>query len=178
MNISEVKKLIEGASYEEKVEVLETICRRAGDCVENGYLGSSVTNISYDEFGHVEFESDNLTNNVTTQSRGSVLDESVIIMQVQEVKDNKLYQLYSWNTLGTSYTYFAFDSMAALKQAYFAVKKANQGFLAENLDSNLQELGISYRDIMNVKVAVKVQAVQTQTEEVVQTTQNELLTSF
>lgn len=177
MNISEVKKLIEGASYEEKVDVLETICRRAGDCVENGYLGSSVINIAYDEFGHVEFESDNLSNNIVTKSKGSVLDESVIIMQVQELKDNKMFQLYSWNIVGTSYTYFAFDSMAALKQAYLAIKKANKGFLAENLDSNLQELGISYRDIMNVKVAVKVQLIQIQSEEVMQTTQKELLTS-
>lgn len=178
MNISEVKSLVAGASYEEKLAVLETICKRTGDCLENGYLGSSVTNISYDEFEHVEFESENLTNNTTTQSCGTVLDESVVIMQTQELKDNKLYQLYSWNLEGTSYTYFAFDSKAALEKAYTAIKKANKGFLAKNLDNDLQELGIAYRDIMNVKVAVKVQQVQTHEEEVVQTTCNELLTSF
>lgn len=178
MNISEVKSLVEGASYEEKLVVLETICKRAGDCLENGYLGSSVENISYDDFGYVEFQSENLTKDATTHSCGTVLDESVIIMQTQELKDNKLYQLYSWNLEGTSYTYFAFDSKAALEKAYEAIKKANKGFLAKNLDNDLKELGIAYRDIMNVKVAVKVQQVQTQEEEVVQTTHNELLTSF
>lgn len=178
MNISEVKNLVEGASYEGKVEILETICQYAGDCLENGYLGSSVANISYDEFGRVEFQSEHLSEEGITKSSGAVLDNSVIIMQVQESHDNRLLNLYSWKCDGTGYTYLAFDSKAALEKAYMGIKKANMGFLAENLDSNLQELGITYRDIMNVRVAVKVNQVQSQEEQLNESTQVEMLTSF
>ena len=42
MNISEVRDLLEGASYEGEIEVLETIWNYVGDSVLNGYLCSSV----------------------------------------------------------------------------------------------------------------------------------------
>lgn len=156
MNISEVKKLVEGASYEEKVDVLETITERVGDCVEIGYLGSSVSNISYDEFGNVEFQSEKKAKDIVTKSSGTVLDESVIIMQVQESDTSRLLQLYSWKKDGSKYTYLTFDSLLALEKAYCEIKKQNKGFLAENLDADLQDVGVSYRDIMDVKVAITV----------------------
>lgn len=156
MNISEVKNLVEGASYEEKINVLEDIAERVGDCQEIGFLGSSVSNISYDEFGKVEFESEKVSSDVITKSKGVVLDESVVIMQTQESDNSKLLQLYSWKIDGSKYTYLTFDSMLALEKAYNEMKKCNKGFLAENLDDDLQEIGISYRDIMDVKVAIAV----------------------
>lgn len=156
MNISEVRKLVDGASYEEKVDVLETIAERVGDCLEIGFLGSSVSNISYDEFGNVEFQSEKKTKGVVTKSSGAVLDECVVIMQVQETCVSRLLQLYSWKKDGSKYTYLTFDSILALEKAYNEIKKCNKGFLAENLDADLQEIGVSYRDIMDVKVAIAV----------------------
>ena len=156
MNISEVKNLIEGASYEEKISVLENISQRVGDCPEIGFLGSAVSTISYDEFNNVEFHSEKMVDGSVVKSNGSVLQESVIIMQVQESDDSKLLQLYSWKLDGSKYTYLTFDSFLALEKAYHEIKKCNKGFLAENLDDDLQEIGISYRDIMDVKVAIAV----------------------
>ncbi len=178
MNISEVKNLVEGASYEEKVEILEMIYERAGDCQENGYLGSGVANISYDEFEKVEFQSEKATNDMTISSTGAVLDNSVVIMQVQVSNDSKLMQLYSWKCDGSSYTYLTFDSMAVLEKAYTEIKKQNKGFLAGNLDSDLQEIGIAYRDIMDVKVAVKVQEKVLEEQEVETLDFERLQTSF
>jgi hypothetical protein len=57
MNISDVKKMLIGASYEDELEVLESIYEYAGDDVMNGYLGSSIMTVSYDSFGKVEFDS-------------------------------------------------------------------------------------------------------------------------
>ena len=65
MNISEVRTLVEGASYEEKITILEDISERVGDCPEIGYLGSSVSNISMDENGKLEFQSEKNTNDET-----------------------------------------------------------------------------------------------------------------
>lgn len=156
MNISEVKNLVEGASYEDKVEVLETLYERVGDAVEIGYLGSSVSNISYDDNGIVEFQSENRNGGLKTISTGAVLDDSVIIMQVQESSCNRLLQLYSWKSDGSKYTYLTFDSLLALENAYKEVKRQNLGFLAECIDEDLKKLGISYRDIMDIKVAIAV----------------------
>ena len=77
-------------------------------------------------------------------------------MQVQESGNSKLLQLYSWKLDGSKYTYLTFDSFLALEKAYLEIKRCNKGFLAENLDSDLQEVGISYRDIMDIKVAISV----------------------
>lgn len=156
MNISEVKNLVVGASYEGKIEVLEELAEKVGDCSEIGFLGSSVSNISYDEYGKVEFESEKYGQDIITKSTGAVLSDSIIIMQIQNGNDSRLMQLYSWKLDGSKYTYLTFDSELVLKKAYDGVKKTDKGFLAENLDNDLQELGISYRDIMDIKVAVNV----------------------
>lgn len=156
MNISEVKNLVAGASYEEKICILEELAETVGDCPEIGFLGSSVSNISYDNYGKVEFESEKYGQDIITKSTGAVLSDSVIIMQVQDSKDSRLMQLYSWKLDGSKYTYLTFDSELVLKKAYDGVKQTDKGFLAENLDNDLQEIGISYRDIMDVKVAIAV----------------------
>lgn len=176
MNISEVKNLVQGASYEGKIEVLEDIFQRSGDCIENGYLGSSVSSISYDEFGRLEFQSEHFENGIIVISSGAVLDDSVIIMQVQENDNSKLLSLYSWKKDGSNYTYLALDSLSALEKAYIEIKKQNKGFLAANLDEDILDIGLSYRDIMNVKVAVGVQ--NQSKEQVNECVQADVLTSF
>ena len=177
MNISEVKNLVEGASYEEKVTILEDICERVGDCPEIGYLGSSVSNISFDENGRLEFQSEKNTKDLVINSTGAVLDDNVIIMQIQESNNSKLLQLYSWQLDGCKYTYLTFDSTLALEKAYCEIKKQNKGFLAGNLDSDLQDIGINYRDIMDVKVAISVPP-RTKNYEVETLDFDKLLTSF
>ena len=156
MNISEVKNLIEGASYEDKVEILENIVERVGDTVEVGFLGSSVSNISYDENGILEFQSEKKICGEKITSTGAVLEDSVTIMQIQENNSNRLLQLYSWKADGSKYTYLTFDSLLAMENAYCEIKKQNIGFLAECIDEDLQKIGVSYRDIMDIKVAISV----------------------
>lgn len=164
MNISEVKSLVEGASYEDRVEVLETIAERVGDTVEVGFLGSAVSNISYDENGTLEFQSEKKTGGIKTISTGAVLEDSVTIMQIQESDSNRLLQLYSWKKDGSKYTYLTFDSLFAMENAYCEIKKQNIGFLAENIDDDLQKIGVSYRDIMDIKVAIAVPQKETRGE--------------
>ena len=57
------------------------------------------------------------------------------------------------------------------------IKKQNKGFLAGNLDSDLQDIGISYRDIMDVKVAISVPT-RNKNYEVETLDFDKLLTSF
>lgn len=157
MNISEVKRLVIGASYEKEIEVLETICEYAGDCVMNGYLGSAVSSISYDENGKVEFDSEYECDGLVTKSTGAVLDSSVVIKQVQEQDSKKYYQLFSWKQDGTSYSYLAFDSEEVLQQAYNGLKNSSREFLDDNISQTLEELGVSFDNVMDVKVAQDVE---------------------
>lgn len=177
MNISEVKNLIEGASYENKIQTLEDICERVGDCQELGYLGSAVSNICYDDLGILEFQSEKVSSDLIIKSTGAILEESVVIKQIQESDSCRLLQLYSWKLDGSKYTYLTFDSKLALEKAYSQMKKYNIGFLAENLDDDLQKMEIGYRDIMDIKVAIGVPEKQ-KTNELEILDFDKLLTSF
>ena len=59
---------------------------------------------------------------------------------------------------------------------HIEIKKQNKGFLAANLDEDILDIGLSYRDIMNVKVAVGVQ--NQSKEQVNECVQVDVLTSF
>lgn len=157
MNISDVKRQVEGASYENEVGVLETICNKAGDVVTNGFLGSSVTNISYDPYGKVEFESENNYGGIETKSIGAVLDDSVIIKQTQKQDNNTYAQLFSWKKDGSSFTFIALDNEDTLNLAYNNIKIRYPKFLGENIEQELNELDIPIDKVMNVKVAQQVE---------------------
>ena len=79
MNISEVRDLLEGASYEGEIEVLETIWNYVGDSVLNGYLGSSVETVSFDEDGRLEFDSRFETEEVLKKHNLPDLDPDLLV---------------------------------------------------------------------------------------------------
>lgn len=153
MNICDVKKLIIGASYEKEIEILENLYNYSGNCVMNGYLGSSVLNISYDKDGYVEFESSHELDGLVTSSVGAVLDDCVIIKQVQQQNEKKLYQFYSWKKDGSCYTYLVFDSSEVLEYVYSSIKKNNVCFLDDNVNNIFSDLGVSFDNVMNIKIA-------------------------
>ena len=152
MNISEVRDLLEGASYEGEIEVLETIWNYVGDSVLNGYLGSSVETVSYDEDGRLEFDSRFETDDVVTLSTGVVLSDSVIIRQVQKHDKGYYCQLISWTKDGKNYSTIVFDNVKTLDKAYNGLKKLSGEFLDDNVSSVLEELEISFDSVMNVKI--------------------------
>ena len=152
MNISEVRDLLEGASYESEIEVLETIWNYVGDSVLNGYLGSSVETVSYDEDGRLEFDSRFETDDVVTLSTGVVLSDSVIIRQVQKHDKGYYCQLISWTKDGKNYSTIVFDNVNTLDKAYNGLKKLSGEFLDDNVNSVLDELQISFDNIMNIKI--------------------------
>ena len=152
MNISEVRDLLEGASYEGEIEVLETIWNYVGDSVLNGYLGSSVETVSFDEGGRLEFDSRFETDDVVTLSTGVVLSDSVIIRQVQKHDKGYYCQLISWTKDGKNYSTIVFDNVRTLDKAYSGMKQLSGEFLDDNVNSVLEELGISFDSVMNVKI--------------------------
>ena len=157
MNISDVKKMLTGASYEDELEVLESIYEYAGDDVMNGYLGSSVMTVSYDSFGKVEFDSRYKNGKYYTNSTGAVLENSLLIRQVQECEDKDFYQLISWKKDGSSYSYIVFNSEDNLEDAYIKLKRSYGDFLDGDINSVFDGLDISFDNIMNIKTEQKVE---------------------
>ena len=157
MNISEIKQMLMGASYEKELDVLETIYEYAGNDVMNGYLGSSVVNVSYDKNGKVEFESKYMNGEFMTTSVGAVLENSVLIKQVQECGDKDFCQLISWKCDGSSYTCIIFDDENNMVNAYEKLKKSHGEYLEENIHQILDDLGISFNNIMNIKTSQSVE---------------------
>lgn len=155
MNISNVRKQISGASYEPQVEILENIYEKAGNCVMNGYLGSAVTNISYDENGLVEFQSQHMVADLITESTGAVLRDSVIIKQVQKKSEIEAAQLFSWKKDGSSYTYIGFTDINSMNFAYNQIKQFYPHYLDGNFAPDFEYLNIPLDSVLSVKCGQK-----------------------
>lgn len=181
MNISEVRKLVEGATYEKQVGILEELCEKTGDCVMNGYLGSSVTNIAYDGLGNLEFQSEHRCGNLLTNSTGVLLDNSLLVKQTQDDGNRRNLQLFSWKMDGSSYTYVAFDNEEVLDMAYEKIRAYYPHFLNEDVDLELAQLQIPMDNVMDIKVSQDVEpliTVQSIVDEACSSNDNQLGSSF
>lgn len=181
MNISEVKKLVEGATYEKHVETLEKLCERSGNCVMNGYLGSSVTNIAYDHLGNLEFQSEHKSGDLLTTSMGTLLDGSMLVKQIQDDGRKRDFQLFSWKRDGSCYTYVAFDNEEVLNMTYEKLKAFYPDFLETNVDLELASLQIPMDNVMDIKMEQEIEPIITpksMVDEAYSSNDNQLSSSF
>ena len=156
MNISDVKNLVSGASYEKEIEVLENIYEYAGDCQMNGYLGSSVLSISKDRKGRVEFDSCFEGEYASFESTGVVLSESVVIKQYQRQDEKVLYQLYVWKKDGSCYSYIAVENDDVLQKLYKGLKKVDCQILDGDIHKILEDVGVSLDEVMDIRTSQEV----------------------
>ena len=140
--------------YQKEIEALENLYNHAGNCVMNGYIGSSIDDISYDEAGKVEFHSVYQKGDLVTVSTGAILENSIVIKQMQTEKKKNYYQMFSWNKEGDMYTYLAFDDQKALDHAYQQIKKQDL-FLGEDTQYDLLQLGVPFDHVMDVRSCQK-----------------------
>lgn len=144
--------MVEGATYEAQVGVLQELCEKTGDCAMNGYLGSSVTNISYDQLGNLEFQSKHRIGNLLTDSTGVLLYGSLLVKQTQVDGNKRDLQLFSWKRDGSGYTYIAFDNEDVLNVAYEKIRTYHPDFLNTDVNLDLEQLQISMDNVMDIKV--------------------------
>lgn len=156
MNISDVKNLVSGASYEKEIEVLENIYEYAGDCQMNGYLGSSVLSISKDRKGKVEFDSFFEGEYASFESTGVVLSESVVIKQYQRQDEKVLYQLYVWKKDGSCYSYIAVENDDVLQKLYKGLKNIDCQILDGDIHKILEDVGVSLDEVMDIRTSQEV----------------------
>ena len=145
---------VDESLYSKEIEMLEMFYERTGNCVMNGYVGSSLDGISYDEAGRMEFHSFYQEGDLKTVSTGALLRDSIVIKQIQLNKRQNYYQLFSWDKDLDTYTYLAFDDEKTLDYAYRQIKRYAH-FLGEEAQQEIVQLGIPFEHIMDVKACQK-----------------------
>lgn len=146
MNINEVRNI----DCNEQLAVLKRLLVNTGNCVMNGYLGDSVSGVSLDEYGNIEFVSRKEDNSVLVESRGAVLSDSVVIRQKQDIKNRTYYQVFSWDLAEDVYTYIAFDDAESMNSCYEKIKKFDVNLCKEDISNKFVELGISFDSIAQI----------------------------
>ena len=153
MKINEASKFV---GYNDKVVeeayVLTKLLSETGDTSKSGYLDDSITGMSLDEFGNLQFESYREKDGRKITSTGVVYNECVLIKQDEKVGSRNYYQIYSWDVANKCYTYISFDKENAMHNCYDKLRKSQVNLHNEDISLKFSELGISFDDIAQVKL--------------------------
>lgn len=153
MRISEVSKWV---GYNDRVVkdayVLTMLLSVTGDSSKSGYLDDSITGMSLDEFGNLQFESYREKDGRVINSTGVVFDDCVLIRQHEKVGNRDYYQMYSWDVSDKCYTYISFDKEKPMTDCFNKLKSTQVNLHNEDISLKFAELGISFDDIAQVKL--------------------------
>ena len=153
MHIMEIKNNVK----DERVKILEDLYRNTGNNCMNGYIENGINNISRDEFNHLYYDSYNISGNLETYSRGTILDDnSIVIKQIQtNNKDKNYYQIFGIDSEGKKYTYLDFESEKAMNEADFRVRRNNTNLCSGDLTESLRNIGVDFDSIGQVRINVE-----------------------
>lgn len=153
MKINEASKYV---GYNEKVVsdayVLTKLLSETGDSSKSGYLDDSITGMSLDEFGNLQFESYREKEGRVIKSTGVVFNDCVLIKQDEKVGKRNYYQLYSWDVNNKCYTYISFDTEEPMINCFNKLRTAQVNLHNEDISLKFAELGISFDDIAQVRL--------------------------
>ena len=153
MKINEASKCV---GYNDRVVeeayVLTKLLSETGDSSKSGYLDDSITGMSLDEFGNLQFESYREKDGRVINSTGVVFDSCVLIKQHEKVGNRDYYQMYSWDVPHKCYTYISFDKESPMTSCYNKLRRSQINLHHEDISLKFAELGISFDDIAQVKL--------------------------
>ena len=153
MRISDVNKYVD---YNEKVVkdayVLTKLLLETGDSSKSGYLDDSITNMSLDSLGNLQFESYREKDGRIISSLGVVFNDCVLIKQQEKVGKRNYYQLYSWDVNDKCYTYISFDNELPMNECFDKLRLSEVNLHNEDISLKFDELGISFDDIAQVRL--------------------------
>ncbi len=154
MNIIDAKGLYSNSNNLEKIEEVCKFYEKVGNNPQGAYLGSTVSDISFDK-GHIEFETIHVASNLETNSTGVLLDNGVLIKQTQKNAKDEYFQIFSWNKDYSKYTYILFDSAIAMEVSFNKIADANINLCDGTLIDKLASLRIPTDAILQVKEDVE-----------------------
>ena len=153
MKINEASRCV---GYNERVVeeayVLTKLLSETGDSSKSGYLDDSITGMSLDEFGNLQFDSYREKEGRKINSTGVVYGDCVLIKQQESVGNRDYYQMYSWDVPHKCYTYISFDKEKAMTNCYDKLRRGQVNLHHEDISVKFSELGISFDDIAQVRL--------------------------
>lgn len=156
MKINEASRCV---GYNERVVeeayVLTRLLSETGDTSKSGYLDDSITGMSLDNFGNLQFESYREKEGRTITSTGVVYGDCVLIKQEEKVGTRNYYQMYSWDVPHKCYTYISFDKDEPMINCFDKLRSSQINLHNEDISSKFAELGISFDDIAQVRLHQK-----------------------
>ena len=129
MNIIDAKEAYNGGRFENGLNKFYRLYQATGDDVKSGYLGSAIS------------------------------DDTVLIKQEQKNKEDKSFQIFSWNKDYDKCTYILFDNKEAMDVSYDRIKKSNTCLCNGELNSKLTSLQIPTSNILQVQEDIEINPV-------------------
>lgn len=139
----------------EEAYVLTKLLTETGDSSKSGYLDDSITGMSLDEFGNLQFESFREKEGRIINSHGVVYNGCVLIKQQETIGNRNYYQIYSWDVDNKCYTYVSFDTEEPMVSCYDKLRRAQVNLHNEDISLKFSELGVSFDDIAQVRLHQK-----------------------
>jgi hypothetical protein len=164
MNINEVNKdLLDSKKIE--ITLLSKLYSNNGNCIQDGFVGDSISNLDVDDSNNLEFNTFKNYNGLDIYSYGTVLDNSVLIKQIQKNGEKTHNQLFSWDVDDNSYTYVVFDNEKSLDDAYNKIKAFKVNLNNEDISLLFGKLDISFDNVAQILLNQKVNILSSMVDE-------------
>ena len=159
MNIIDVKEMYNGGRFESGLNKFYHFYQVTGDDVKSGYLGSTISNVTFDNDNNLELSTVKVVGDLETESTCVMLDDTVLIKQEQKNMEDTSYQIFSWNKDYDKCTYILFDDKKAMDVSYDRIKKSNTCLCNGELNSKLTSLQIPISNILQVQEDIEINPV-------------------
>ncbi len=159
MNIIDAKEAYNGGRFENGLNKFYRLYQATGDDVKSGYLGSAISDVTLDDGGNLELSTFKVVGDLETDSTCVMLDDTVLIKQEQKNKEDKSFQIFSWNKDYDKCTYILFDNKEAMDVSYDRIKKSNTCLCNGELNSKLTSLQIPTSNILQVQEDIEINPV-------------------
>ena len=135
---------------DKKVSMLKELYKTTDNREISGYIGDGLDNVYYDDNNDVIYSSHHESGNLTTDSWGVVLDNSILIKQIQNDGKDNYNQIFSWDISNMIYSYVLFDSPEVMDLAYDKLRVKQYSLCNTDVVSIFKEIGIKFENISNV----------------------------
>jgi len=155
MNIEELKQY-----GEDFTKPLVTLYQNTGNCTVSGFLGEELQDVYFDGDGKLFFSTHKESDEISIDSHGVVLTDSVLIRQVQKGRYQSSYRLYSWDVDQDMYTFISFDNGMTLKRYYDTIQRFGTDLCGEDISSVFQEMGLTFDHVNQILLNQKVSPIE------------------
>ena len=129
---------------------LRTLYQQTGDRLVSGFLGGEIERLELDEDGHLFFSTHREREEVQTDSRGVILDTSILIKQRQKGREDSFYRIYSWDLDAKQYTMLSFDGESSMNRFFNVMKRFDMNIGGEDITEVFRDMGLTFDSVNQI----------------------------